>query len=375
MHRTLRKLIWKEILPPFLLGLCGFSFTLLSAKMVDLLEWVVGRGIPLSNTLLAFLYLLPSYLIFVFPMSLLLSILFVWGRLAIDNETIALKSSGYPLTAISSPFWGFAGMVFGITGLVSNFVAPHAHTAFRELLRETATTHFEKGIRPHVFTEVSNGLVLYVDQIDPQGELQGILISDERHSEKPFFTLAEKGRFQKAQEISNTGTEIELENGMMLVQHAKQEKSHVVHFSKYHLGFSLLEKEEGAKSAKKIEEWGVLELFHGIQETLDPFQKRRLQTEWHRRLALPVACFVFAIIGVALGSHIPPRSAKTRGFALSLAIFIAYYLLLTGGETLVAKQGVSPALAIWFPNALFGLFGIIFYYRAQKESFSTKGKR
>ncbi|MBI4208118.1 MAG: LptF/LptG family permease [Deltaproteobacteria bacterium] len=373
MYRTLRKLVWKELTPPFLLGLFGFSFILLSAKMVDLLEWVVERGIPLSKALFAFLYLLPSYLIFVFPMSLLLSILFVWGRFAVDNETIALKSSGYNLTTLSAPFWEFTGMVFGITLLVSNFVAPQAQTAFRQLLRETAITHLEKGIRPHVFTEISKGLVLYADQMDPDGELQGILISDERHSEKPFFTLAKKGRFRKAQEIPNMG--IELEDGMMLVQHAKQEKSHIVHFSKYHLEISPLEKEGKEKGVKKIEEWNALELFRGIQAAVDPLQKRRLQTEWHRRLALPFACFVFAIIGVALGSHIPPRSAKTRGFSLSLAIFISYYLLLTGGETWVAKQGVSPALAIWFPNAFLGLFGVLSYYRAQKESFSVRGKR
>lgn len=371
MNGILYKAIWKELLPPFFLALIGFSFALLSMRMVDLLELVVGHGIPWTQTLLGFLYLLPSQLIFVLPMSLLVSILVAWTRIVSENESIAWRALGYKLSTLSRPFFLFSFMIFLATLAFSISIAPRSYSVFRHLIQTTAKTYLEKTVRPQVFTEISDRLVLYVNEIDSEGSLRGVLISDEREPYKPFFVVAEEGRFHRKPEIGRI--EIELQKGILLVQQPQRERCRIIHFSRYLLGLSIAEAIQGEE--KKIEELLLSELKQKAEESEDPQKERAVRMEWHRRFALPVACLIFAAIGIGLGARIPPRSTRARGFGLSLLVFLLYYIALTWSRTVVLKEGSDPALMTWLPNLVFGIVGVAIYHRAKREPVQKRGGR
>jgi LPS export ABC transporter permease LptG len=81
------------------------------------------------------------------------------------------------------------------------------------------------------------------------------------------------------------------------------------------------------------------------------YRLRSAQAEVHRRLALPFASLVFALLALPLGvSRV--RSGKGAGFALSLGIVLAYWMIFTVGLDQAREGRVPVALGIWGANII-----------------------
>ena len=99
------------------------------------------------------------------------------------------------------------------------------------------------------------------------------------------------------------------------------------------------------------------------------YQKGPLNTdariELHQRLALPLACFLLAMVGLPLGIS-QRKAGKSVSFVLTVLLAFFYYM---GFISLVslARQGTLPVeLAVWLPNALFGLAGLVLLVRLER---------
>lgn len=95
--------------------------------------------------------------------------------------------------------------------------------------------------------------------------------------------------------------------------------------------------------------------------------------ELHKKYAIPAACMVFVLLGV-------PVAIRFRGgglgmvLAVGMAIFTVYYVGLIAGESLANRLTVSPFLAMWTPNIVFGLLGVILLWRTGRQGIGTFGK-
>src|ERR1700752_2461060 len=111
MGRTLRRYFLREVAIPFLYGIGVFTFILLIARMLKLVELVVNRGVPLLEIGKLFAYILPTFLEVTVPMALLLAVLLSFGRLSADSEIVALKTSGISLYQMILPILSFTSLV------------------------------------------------------------------------------------------------------------------------------------------------------------------------------------------------------------------------------------------------------------------------
>ena len=84
---------------------------------------------------------------------------------------------------------------------------------------------------------------------------------------------------------------------------------------------------------------------------------REARVELHRRLAFPVACFVFALIAVPIGAH-PRRGGRAAGSLIAVLEIASNYLLFIVGAGMSRQGTLPPALGIWFANGLLALVGI-----------------
>lgn len=90
-----------------------------------------------------------------------------------------------------------------------------------------------------------------------------------------------------------------------------------------------------------------------------------IMMEVHRRFSLPMASFVFAIVGAPLGVQ-KQRSSSSIGFGLSVVIIFLYYAIMTFLEAL-GKGHVMPAtLAVWLPNLIALFTGCWLIHRVDK---------
>jgi len=85
--------------------------------------------------------------------------------------------------------------------------------------------------------------------------------------------------------------------------------------------------------------------------------EREWRAEVHKRLALPAACLVFALIGVGFGIT-NVLTGRSFGLLLGLAITIVYYLLALWGQH-AAIAGTLPVwLGIWLANLALAALGV-----------------
>lgn len=93
---------------------------------------------------------------------------------------------------------------------------------------------------------------------------------------------------------------------------------------------------------------------------------RQYQVEYHKKFSIPLASFCFVLLGVALALKYP-RSGIGLVIAASLIIFMAFYVLLIGGENVANKGYISAALAMHGPVVLFTIFGLLGVIVANRE--------
>ena len=61
------------------------------------------------------------------------------------------------------------------------------------------------------------------------------------------------------------------------------------------------------------------------------------------------------------------RAQRSIGLALSVIVFIGYYLFLVLGQTLAEKGVVSPAPALWMGNGVFLAAGCFLLWRTARQ--------
>ncbi|HSR13611.1 MAG TPA: LPS export ABC transporter permease LptF [Thermodesulfobacteriota bacterium] len=368
MKWTIYRYVAREILPAFFLGLVGFTFILLTGRILQLTELFVNKGVPL-HYLLKFLYFLfPSFLVLTIPMATLLSVMLAFNRLSNDNEITALKASGISLYQMTPPVWVFAASTFAATTLLSLYAVPNFNVASRALLFEVASTKASAGFRERVFNDDFEGLVLYVDHIKPKTLLwENIFISDSRTRE-PYTIMAREGEVMS--DPKALSVVLRLKNGSIHKLGKEADSYQKIDFENYDLRLYL---KTGMKE-KRIEEkhpadMTLSELSRAIrlQQSKNADFKTPL-VKIHEKFSIPFACLIFALVGVPLGLQSRARKSRSRGFAFSIGVLLVYYLFTNAGTSLAERGAIVLELGMWLPNIIFLLLGGYLLVKAANES-------
>ena len=367
MKKTIYLYIGKEILPIFFIGLMTFTIILLMDKIFKLIELIINRGGNVTNILMIFLFIAPSFLTFTIPVAVLLGILLTFGRLSGDSEITAFKASGISLYQLYIPISVFSISAFLITSFLVFYALPWGNRGFISTLSLMAQSKPDIEVKERVFNDSFKGLVVYVDRVPFQGKkMEGILIYDDREKENVNTIFAHEGFL-----ISNPESQevvLKLLNGNIHRFDPKANAYQKVQFDAYDLRIEIKKTIADIERKLKEHEMSIDE----IKEKIKKLKARGEDTtpqevELHKRRAIPFACLVFGLIGVPLGIQ-PRRSGRSYGFVFSILILLAYYVSLIAFEMLAVRRAVPALLAGWSPTFMFGGLGIYLLIKAANES-------
>jgi lipopolysaccharide export system permease protein len=367
MGRILNRYLFVEILVPFFFGLGVFTFVLLIARILKLVELVVNRGVPLLDILETFALILPGFLEVTVPMALLLAILLGFGRLASDSEVVALKTSGVSLYQMTVPVVVFMALASLATFVIAIWVRPWANGALREQLFEVVKSRVSAGFKEKVFNPDFPGLVIYIEEIESGGgTLKGMLISDARRPDSRNTVIAKIGLLVP-NEDAKTVT-LRLLDGTIYGVGGSENAFQKTDFNVYDVNLNLTNLGEMRAREKDPKEMTLAELRGRIADRRAHHQPaNEEEIELQRKFSIPFACVVFLLVGIPLA--IPPsRAVRSRGFAMSLGLIFLYYIPLTVGQTVAEKGYVSAALGLWSPNLLFFGLGSFLFVNAAREA-------
>jgi len=94
---------------------------------------------------------------------------------------------------------------------------------------------------------------------------------------------------------------------------------------------------------------------------------RRYQIEWHRKLTLSFACFIFFFIGAPLGAIIR-KGGLGMPVVISVFFFVIYYVITLTGEKFVREDVLSPFTGMWISSMILLPLGIFLTYKATTDS-------
>jgi lipopolysaccharide export system permease protein len=98
----------------------------------------------------------------------------------------------------------------------------------------------------------------------------------------------------------------------------------------------------------------------------------RYLVEVHKKWAISLACISFVIIGIVMALRFP-RGGIGLVIGGGLAVFSIHYVGLTAGESLADRGLISPWMAMWSPNIILTILGVVGLVRVSRESGSTRG--
>ena len=82
MYKFFDRYIYRELIPPFLLGLLITTFVFLMNEILLLSDVFIAKGVTLRATLKILFYLIPSIIAFALPMAVLMGILAGLSRMS-----------------------------------------------------------------------------------------------------------------------------------------------------------------------------------------------------------------------------------------------------------------------------------------------------
>jgi len=346
-------LVLRELIGPWAFGVAIFTALIMTILYLFQVTEYLAQGVEPGTVLEMTVLFLPGVLAKTFAMAALLASLQAFGRLSGDSEVVAMRAAGLSLGRIMMPVAAFGLAVAVATFLLNELVVPPA-TLRAETLKEDIVKQIRSDrLRPLGYPVFEKGVL--VAQLNARDfdlarktlkEVNVVVFN--RDSGKPAFYLnADSMVFENDREwrirgrasivTADGSSRIELTNGLWPreVPRLDREPKDLLASRVRNLdSFSMAEFREQIRRAKA--------------DRVDDRQVANLEYGYYNKIALPLAAFVFALVGAPLGirNH---RTGAAAGYVLSVAIILGYFVLSNVMGVLAQGRNVPPIVASFLP--------------------------
>jgi LPS export ABC transporter permease LptF len=367
--RIVDRYISRQLIVNLLFAIVVLSFVLVIGNIFrKLLPLLVNHDLPVEYLVGFVAYVLPFSLIFTIPWGLLTAVLLVFGRLSADNELTALRSNGVSIGRICIPLVVIALLCTAASVWLNVQVAPAAQEEMRSTVFNLATRNPMALFGSDQVIDQFPGHKIYVGKKNGN-QLENIIVFQLNDNFMPMkMTYARTGSL----EADLPGKRILMH--LYGARYQQRDEYEPFALDRIRDGISveegtlpisledLYEKEKRRASRSMLSLEQLLEQLKAD----DPKMRSSSRTEINKRFSFPMACLVFALVGVPLGitAH---RRETSFGFAASLVIGVFYFLFIIVADTLRANAKLHPELLVWLPNVLFLALGIWMFRRLGRQ--------
>ena len=364
----LGRTVFLEIASSALLGTLLFTFVLFLQKVGKLFELLVRSSAPPATVGYLFGLVLPPTLVFTIPVSVLVGVLIGLSRMSGDGEITAMRAAGVPGRRVLYPVLTFSLLGLMVTAAASLWLTPLANRETYRIINRLGAAQLTAEIQPRVFEEQFPNTILYVADV-----LSGTVVrwrrifmaditpAEQRSSghdagEGPRITVAREAI--ALPDVAHNRIQLSMRD---ISTHEVEKDASRYTSTEFPSGDQALDAQPPAENrpSKPFIEMDTGPLIREAKASVEA------RIELHQRLALPFACLLLALVGVALG--VSSRKAGKSG-AVVLTVFLAflYYMGLISLVGLARQGTLSAWVAVWTPNAVFTVAGIVLLARLER---------
>lgn len=411
IFRIFDRYFLKEFIPPFFFSVFALTFILLMDQLFRLIDLFVRKGLPFYVVVQILVYNLPLIISYTTPMALLIAMVMSFGRFGQDNEILALKTSGLSfLSIMKMPI-----IVVIITTLCltffNSYLLPESNHRARNLMLDVVRKRPAARLIEGVFVDEFPGYTVYIKKKDERrNKIVDVTIYDLRNN---LIITAPEGFINNLDD--GNIMQFVLYNGELhqLVDNTRYQKTK---FDKQvinmHLDTEFTRRERKARSNDELNVEALLKNIKGttieiaqlkteinnlarecvnyyLLNNIPKFQTGRFQIEqknsilkgklrnlsrylieFHKKFSLSFVCIVFLFLGAPLGYLF--KRGGVGGILLGILLFSLYYILLLSGEELADRKNFPPFWAMWLPNFIILIPGILLFLIAENEHIRFK---
>jgi lipopolysaccharide export system permease protein len=364
----LKKLDWyilKKFLTTFFF--CVFLFTIIavvvdvSEKTDDFVKAGLSAGEVFTQYYLGFIPFIDALL---FPLFVLIAVIFFTSKMAGRSEIIAILASGTSYNRMLLPYYVGGGFLAVLLIFALAFVVPTANvkkTAFEQKYINVNST-YDPLVENHqrsVYFRIDSFTYAGIRNYDTAAKFGG-----------PFFMHRIKGNLLvynlRSQSIQwDTAKKQWRLSGIIerkingINETVKTATDMVLNFNFKPLDLSRDEYAKDKLNSPQLWQYIKDQQLRGTEGL------NTLQVEEYRRLATPISVLILTLIGAVLASR------KVRGGSgAHLAIgFVAgaLFILMDRFSTIFSTKGnLPPLIAAWLPNTIFAFVAVYFYRKSPK---------
>jgi LPS export ABC transporter permease LptG/LPS export ABC transporter permease LptF len=354
--RIIDRYVMRQVLTPFGIGLLVFTFVFIIEALRQYVEPLVAKGVPADVLVTILATLIPQALALSIPMALLLGLLVAFGRLSGDREFVAMQACGISLQRLLAPVAALSIAGWAATSYVMLIAVPGSNQLFREVTFNVIAQRAEGEVKPRVFFDDFPHLLLYVREVPPSGKgWIGVFMADSRPGRQEAAYLARRGGVIVDRDARTV--DVVLEDGE---HHTLSPDGYrVSSFRQIVITVDPATVFPSGGPLKSDNEMTIAELRQRIAEhEAQGVSTHNQRMAIHRKFAIPVACLVFGVMGLALGAT-NHRGGALGSFGFGLAVVFAYYLPMYFFPQMTKGGFLTPWLAVWLPNILIGGLALI----------------
>lgn len=360
-----------EGLPPFLFGLLLYSGLAVVSATLPRVQWIVGT--PVAE-LFAWLGLqLPTAVVQTLPIALVLGVLIAFGRLASENELLALQAGALSLRRITLVFLLLSLLAAAASLALNQWVLPRSHVRIASLYWQ--------------LTAERNGLFRLASQALPIDDFSLSFAASPRRDpvmhdvrierwqgERLHLVLAERGWFDgtalKLEDYRIIGLDLaalyrdhggaeETLAALVPLLNTPTDPAQILTITTSITAEELVARFGGGgfEDPRSITDT----LADARNPELDAVTRRQAEVLFHRKLAEPLANLTLLLFALPL-SVLYARS-RSVAFGMSLVVTLLWYLLLTFGQLFSQNGVLPPALGPWLGNIVLGGIGLVLLLR------------
>jgi len=346
--KTLDKYLTIEVLGPFFIGIIGFVMVMAVDLLFTMADLMINKGVPALEVLKLLVYKLPSIMELTFPVSMLFAVAMALGRLSKDTELVALRTSGVSLFRIARPILVIGIVVSIISYINSEKIVPHSNHVATNIIRQIIYKKPLPDVEENVFFADAFNRHYYAKKVDSKNKvMENVMVYELGNEEYPRVISAKRATFE--------GRIWDMKEGVI---HKYDENG----FLNYEAGFSEMklnvsEDVLNFSQQKGDKEMNTVELRQKIMALGGSgTNTKTLETELYMKYAIPLTCFVFALIGIPF-SMPSPRSGRTWGMVITIVFMFTFYVFASVFRSLGRGGVLSPMLAAFTPQITFALVG------------------
>ena len=386
------KLIDRYILRTFLIPLviCAVAFNLIYVvyDLYDNFDLFVKKRAGFRDVMVYYGHLLPAFAWIIMPTSLLLGVLYALYQLTRHNELTAMRASGISLYRLLMPNVALGLLVAVGVGVVDETVGPTFRRYCQDYVSEVKAMSIDKsgggkggaGVRRGTVNEMVD-IKYKTGPSAPDWHIGSMDLREETFFRMEDITVRKNYEGVQEKEYEFTAGSAVYRNGEWLFRDVRLERFEpgnrphaggVLEYrgdEMYRPGFTEPPEVFMRDTSELLEEFMTAREIRArlkrAGDRMRPSLRQRLRTEFHSRLARPLACFIATLLGIPFGFQ-TARKGFFVGIVVCLASYFGYFALYLVMIYMGKGGAVPPMVGGWVPNLVYVSLGLFLFSRMRQ---------